>query len=1063
MNYSSPDHNSTPRAAELEYLRAELASATEQIRILGEIVHGMSEACFSLDRDWKFTFVNDRCQTLLRHSPDQMIGHSIWDVFQKLVGTPMERNYRRAMAERVPVAFEAYSPIAERWLDIRLFPTGAGLGAFLLDIDSRKKAESEARDTTEKLRTNEAILRETGRIAKVGGWAFDPHTLRGTWTEEAGRIHELDPGVEPNVELGLSFYTPPSRDIIAAAVRDAIEIGKPYDLELEITTARGNHKWVRTIGNPEMDGDRVKVVRGSFQDITDRKLAELALQTSQSRLGGIIASAMDAIIAIDARQTITLFNTAAEKMFGVTSAEALGSPVDRFIPLRFRGPHAHHVRAFGETKVSKRAMNQLGAVFGLRADGREFPVEASISQIDVNGEKLFTVILRDITERKEAEAEILRTSERFRQVVENIDEVFWMTDVEKNAMIYISPGYEKIWGRTVLSLYESPRTWLDALHPLDRVRVGEAAARQASGIYDIEYRIVRPDGAVRWIHDRAVAVRNEFGHVYRIVGVASDITERVIAKETLRAREIELGEAQRVAQIGSWEADIATGRAIWSDEQFRILGLEPQSRSLDFDEYLARLHPDDRDKLKTIAYDAVVRREPFQLDYRIIRDDGRVRWIAGLGEAILDEAGVPVRMRGTNQDITDRKLAEAELTGAYQDLKNEVIERTKVEEQLRHAQKMEAFGQLAGGVAHDFNNLLTVILGHIAILELCSISGDALESFQEIKGAAERAANLIRQLLMFARRQTIQMRPIDLNETIQETARMLRRILGEDIHLEFRPCAVELIVEADAGMLNQVLMNLAVNSRDAMPRGGRLLIETTPVRFDQETAEQYPHIRAGTFACFSVTDSGTGISPEVLPKIFDPFFTTKDVGKGTGLGLATVFGILQQHGGWITAYSGAGLGTTFRIYLPLVPDRSGTAGPGPGPVTVSGGTETILLVEDETAIREMVSGYLARLGYSVLTAGNGAEAIDLFHEHASVIRLVLTDIVMPGGMSGVDLAAILRAEKPDIQVIYTSGYSDTHSLGDLSLREGKNFLAKPFALPNVAAIVRFQLDAVTSK
>ena len=513
-------------------------------------------------------------------------------------------------------------------------------------------------------------------------------------------------------------------------------------------------------------------------------------------------------------------------------------------------------------------------------------------------------------ERRRVEQVLRESEERFRQLAENIQEVFWMT--ANNQILYVSPAYERIWGRTCASLYESPRSWLDAIHPDDRAQILHAAKDiQTGGGYDETYRIQRPDGAVRWIHDHAFPVRGAQGEVVRIVGTAEDITEQ-----------------------------------------------------------------------------------------------------------------------------------------------------RQLEEQYRQAQKMEAIGQLAGGVAHDFNNLLTVIRGYGSLLLLGTQTTDQTAvAAQEIVRAAERAANLTRQLLAFSRRQVMQPRALDLTETVTGLTTMLQRILGADVHLQLNPHPSPLMTRADAGMLDQVLMNLAINACDAMPDGGRLLIETTEKSFSEEEAATIPDARPGRYVSLRVTDTGSGISPENLSRIFEPFFTTKQPGKGTGLGLATVFGIVKQHCGWIQVDSEVGRGTTFQIFLPAAGETTESRSAAivkPGP---QGGTETILVVEDEPSLRILMRAVLEPHGYRVLEAANGVDALRVWDEHKGSVQLLLTDIMMPEGISGVELAARLRQYSPELRVIFTSGYSADIAGGQLHLQEGQNFIQKPSSPQQLLETVRRCLDS----
>lgn len=389
----------------------------------------------------------------------------------------------------------------------------------------------------------------------------------------------------------------------------------------------------------------------------------------------------------------------------------------------------------------------------------------------------------------------------------------------------------------------------------------------------------------------------------------------------------------------------------------------------------------------------------------------------------------------------------------------DMTEQRKLELQLRQAQKMEAIGQLAGGVAHDFNNILASIMmeADLAAREP-DLSANAKTAFNDIRTGVERAANLTRQLLAFSRRQIIQTRTLDLNEIVNSLARMLKRILGDDVRLQLHLHPSPLLTRADAGMLDQVLMNLVVNARDAMPDGGQLLIETSEQSFTLEEAAAIPDLMAGRYACLRVADTGCGMSSEVMAHIFEPFFTTKEPGKGTGLGLATVFGIMKQHGGAITVSSQTGQGTTFRAFL-----RSEEVGAGESICSADNnkphqGTETILLVEDEPTVRQLTRIVLERAGYSVFEARNGIEAQQVWEQHQNAIQLLFTDIMMPEGLTGRDLAARLQARNPKLCVIFTSGYSVDIAGRELTLQAGQNFIQKPVSPSHLLEFVRECLD-----
>jgi two-component system, cell cycle sensor histidine kinase and response regulator CckA len=385
-----------------------------------------------------------------------------------------------------------------------------------------------------------------------------------------------------------------------------------------------------------------------------------------------------------------------------------------------------------------------------------------------------------------------------------------------------------------------------------------------------------------------------------------------------------------------------------------------------------------------------------------------------------------------------------------------------LEEQLRQSQKMEAIGQLAGGVAHDFNNILTVIHGHASLLVSSDLEESAVKSAQQITQAAERAAALTRQLLTFSRRQLIQPRKLDMNKIVNNMTDLLGRLLGEDVALQLNYSVMPAIVEADVGMMEQVLLNLAVNSRDAMPKGGQLAVGIAILDVDEAHVRSRPEARAGRFVCVSTSDNGCGIPAENMQRIFEPFFTTKEVGKGTGLGLATVYGIVKQHRGWVEVESTIGKGTTFSTYIPYVGSAQAEAEKPATQIAVRGGNETILLVEDEKPVRELVSRVLQKYGYRILQAGSGAEAVGIWKQHQGEISLLFTDLVMPDNMNGRELAEKLRAERPGLKVIFTSGYTADIVGKDFKLEPELNFLQKPYHPQTLALTVRRCLDEKTA-
>jgi PAS domain S-box-containing protein len=420
-------------------------------------------------------------------------------------------------------------------------------------------------------------------------------------------------------------------------------------------------------------------------------------------------------------------------------------------------------------------------------------------------------------------------------------------------------------------------------------------------------------------------------------------------------------------------------------------------------------------------------------------------------------------LRSREMVVVEENISFVELPGmsslrltAFRD----VTAQKRLEDQFRQAQKMEAIGQLAGGVAHDFNNILTVIHGHASLLlESSAQSGPASRSSQQIVQAAERAAGLTRQLLTFSRRQVMQPRRLDMNEVVSNMTKMLSRILGEDIALQLNYSPQPALVQADSGMVEQVLLNLAVNSRDAMPRGGLLTLRISLVTIEADQLAQHPEAQPGRYVCLHAGDSGCGIPRELLPRIFEPFFTTKEVGKGTGLGLATVYGIVKQHQGWIEVESEVGKGTHFQVYLPAAAETVETVGNKAPQQSVRGGSETILVVEDEAPVRELVCNLLASHGYKIFQAESGQQALAVWQKCREQIDLLLTDLVMPDRLNGRELAEKLLSERPGLKVIFSSGYSADVVGKDFVLRDGLNYLQKPYHPRQLALAVRDCLDS----
>ncbi len=509
----------------------------------------------------------------------------------------------------------------------------------------------------------------------------------------------------------------------------------------------------------------------------------------------------------------------------------------------------------------------------------------------------------------------------------------------------------------------------------------------------------------------------------KIQTYAGELEDRVRERTAaLSESEARLDRAQEIAGIGSWEVEFSTGRVFWSKEMYRIRGVEGASSPFTLQSGARDIDPEDWPRVREWFEQLRAGRELQAIECRIHRPDGETRVVSFEGKPIVEEAGKVTKIAGTLRDVTERRLTQ---------------------QQLVQAQKMEAIGNLTGGIAHDFNNLLGIVIGNLDLL--CDTkAGDAevAELAGEARDAALRGAELTKRLLAFARRQPLRAVRVDINETVAGITKLLDRTIGEHIEVKLSLDPTVWPVVADPAQLEASLTNLATNARDAMPKGGRLTISTQNSQLDAEYAERNDEVTPGDYALIEVSDTGTGIAPEVIEHIFEPFYTTKEHGKGTGLGLSMVFGYVKQSGGHISVYSEKSVGTTFRLYLPRANEGAKASARSKATPAASGNGETILAVEDNPALRRIVVKQLHELNYKVLEAEDAAAALSAL-EHEP-IDLLFTDIIMPGATTGFDIARIAHARWPKVRVVLTSGFSQTNLFDDMQSSGSVHLLSKPY-------------------
>ena len=639
--------------------------------------------------------------------------------------------------------------------------------------------------------------------------------------------------------------------------------------------------------------------------------------------------------------------------------------------------------------------------------------------------------------QRETERARRAAEERFRFVVENTGEVLYRLHFDTMTYDYIGPGLERLTGFTADEMNAGGfaiRIVRIDHQPDGSPRpkaLGEWSGRKAEDSW-ADYLFRTKSGELRWLSDHSSAWRDDQGSLLGSVGVLTDITERKRAEEALRKSEERYRQIVETAHEGVWVIDGSGTTTYVNHRMAELLGLsveEMPGRSLY--EFVDEEAKDEvREQLRQRSSGVAA-----QLEFCFRRPDGSPLWTLLSASPMFDENGSFVGTLAMVADIRYRKL---------------------LEEQLRQSQKMEAVGRLAGGIAHDFNNLLGVILGYGDLL-LRRIQDESLRTrLEQMVKAGERAAVLTRQLLVFSRKQVLEPRVLDLGFLVTEMEKLLGRLIGEDVHLNVITADGLGRVRADAGQLEQVLMNLALNARDAMPTGGRLTIETANVALDESYAAAHPGVTPGPHVMMAVSDTGSGMNADTVRRVFEPFFTTKKPGQGTGLGLATAYGIVKQSGGHIEVYSEPGHGTSFKIYLPRVDEEAEplVAGPKLAPPR---GTERVLLVEDDQALRQLARQILEEHGYAVIEALSGLPALEQAKAYAGPIHLVLTDVVMPG-MGGRELAERLSAVRAELKVLFMSGYTEEAIVRHGVLPEGSVFIQKPFGPDSLLTKVREALD-----
>ncbi len=907
--------------------------------------------------------------------------------------------------------------------------SAVGVMVVIVDITDRKKTERSLIESEERFRlvvetAPEAIFIQTGGcfryvnpagVAAFGAVSADQLLSRPV-------LERIDPECHALVRERMRQIRDEKRRGPAVEHRFHKLDGSPIDVEV---TAEP----FRYLGE---DGSLVY-----FRDVTERKRAEEALRESERRLHLAVQVSKTGLWDYDLRSKQVYYSPEWQAQLGYAPGE-IGGAIEE---LQNRLHPEDRERAMAVIKSLDATSPEFELDFRLRhKDGSYRWILARGSLLfDAQGQPRRIIGSHmDFTERKKMEEELDASRRLVHRILNATPDLLYIYDLAEGRNTFANRHVTEFLGYSFDRAQALGADLMgEILHPEDAPRVAEHYRRcraAADGeTLEIEYRMKHADGHWRWVHCRDMVFSRTDGIPSKVLGVAQDVTERKHAEDALRKSEAGLERAQRIAELGNWEASTESFAAgstephRWSDELYRIWGVSRESFTPTWVTIPATIHPEDRDAVRAATDASLDTGKPFRVDHRIFRPDGTQRWVREHGELEVDDSGNR-RMIGTAQDVTEYR---------------------RLQDQFLQAQRLESIGRLAGGVAHDFNNLLTVILccGELVLEELPA-DGFLATSVGEIQKAAKRAAALTEQLLAFGRRQVVQPKALDLNLVIQDVQTMIGRLIGEDIDLMVRLEASGKVL-ADPNQINQVLMNLAVNARDAMPHGGKLIVET----HDFMAGDNRPELAGGSYVELAVGDTGSGMDEYTRSHLFEPFFTTKEKAKGTGLGLSTVYGIVKQAGGHIWVRSEPGAGTTFHICLPRAAGEVASAVVSKPPAVDLSGDETLLVVEDQAEVRHLAMEVLESHGYKVLGAASGPDALQLCSIYTGPVQMMVTDVVMPG-MTGPELAAKLTLLRPSIKVLFMSGYADKLIAGEGGQAGEVAYLQKPFSPHSLAAKVR---------
>jgi two-component system, cell cycle sensor histidine kinase and response regulator CckA len=946
---------------------------------------------------------------------------------------------------------------SDLWVKFKVngIPMGDRKAAIMMidDITDRRRSEKAVRDShqditgrklaEDALRESEQKYREIFENAPVGIFQTTPQGRFLSANPEYARMAGYSTPSEmiariSNISAEL-YVRPEERKRYKELLQ---QHGQVRDYAVELRRRDGSTFWVSMNAKALKIRDGSIVYDGFLTDVTERVRAEQALRNAEARQRAMIANIADVIAIIDQDGIIRFKSANIEKWFGWRSEDLLGTLAwDNVHPEDLDGA----LKMYAELLAEPNGMRTVESRYRCKDGTYKWTSFAAVNLLHNPDIKGFLLNYRDITDSKRAKVALMESESRLALAMDAVSDGIWDWRVD-SGKVYYSPRWYLMLGYEPYELPQEFETWQNLLHPDDRSRAEQNIAKylETTEPFEMEFRMSTRQGGWKWILARGRTVeRNMDGEALRMLGTHVDITERKQAEDALRESERHLQQVFDILPVGLWFADKEGTLLKGNPAGIKIWGAQPLVDPSRYGIFKARrfpsgeeIAPGDWSLYHTIRGGVTIVDELLEID----AFDGEKRVILNSTAPVLDEQGNVQGAIVVNQDVTDRKRAE--------------VEKEKLQSQLNQAQKMESVGRLAGGVAHDYNNMLSVIMGYTEMaMDKMRPDHPLHADLTEIFKAARRSIDITRQLLAFARKQTIAPRVVDLNAIVESMLRMLGRLIGENIDLAWLPGKHLWSVKIDPAQIDQILANLCVNARDAIGGVGKVTIETGNTTIDGAYCELHAGFLPGEFVSLAISDNGCGMDEQIVKNIFEPFFTTKGVAEGTGLGLATVYGIVKQNNGYINVYSEPGSGTTFRIYLPRHVGEQHQMRVASNIQTPMGRGEMVLLVEDEPSIMRMAKMMLKRLDYQVLAAGTPRQALALAEQHAGAIDLLITDVVMPE-MSGRNLANQIHALYPSIKTLFMSGYTANVIAHNGVLDEGVNFIQKPFSHNDLAIKIR---------